>query len=298
MATESLNYNHLYYFHVVASEGSVARAAERLGVTQPTVSEQVKQLERVLDTSLFDRTGSGMRITEAGRQAFEHTSVMFRAGERLVEALGRAPLTEGPTLRIGVSLAASRAVAPGFFFPLITLDDCMAAIHRGELSQLFTAFHRRDLDLVIAEAAPIDAARRGVKVVDVCRPALVAVASPALQPDAAWENVSIMHYSPASAYRGEVDCFLESRQLRPAIIASSDDPGLMLEVAIRGHAIAFIPDRVARHAIGAGMVRMVATLEPGPLTLHAIYHEPGTPAMVEAVAALVRSAADPALHGF
>jgi LysR family transcriptional activator of nhaA len=41
-----LNYNHLYYFHVVATEGSFANAAERIGVTQPTVSEQVKALEQ------------------------------------------------------------------------------------------------------------------------------------------------------------------------------------------------------------------------------------------------------------
>lgn len=56
-----LNYNHLYYFHVAALEGSVAAAAVRLGVTQPTVSEQVRALERALEVSLFERqsTASG-----------------------------------------------------------------------------------------------------------------------------------------------------------------------------------------------------------------------------------------------
>jgi len=50
-----LNYNHLHYFHVAALEGSVAGAAVKLGVTQPTVSEQVRSLERALGVSLFER---------------------------------------------------------------------------------------------------------------------------------------------------------------------------------------------------------------------------------------------------
>ena len=80
-----LNYNHLHYFHVAAVEGTVAGAAGRLGVTQPTVSEQVRALERTLGVALFERTATGLRLTDAGRLAYEHTSVMFRAGERLVE---------------------------------------------------------------------------------------------------------------------------------------------------------------------------------------------------------------------
>ena len=82
-----LNYNHLYYFHVAATEGSVAGAAEKLGVTQPTVSEQLRALERSLGVTLFDRSPTGLKLTGSGRLAFEHTSVMFRASERLIESL-------------------------------------------------------------------------------------------------------------------------------------------------------------------------------------------------------------------
>ena len=64
-------------------------AAEHLGVTVSTVSEQIRLLERTLGVSLFERSSGGMRLTAAGLQAHEHTSIMFRAGERLAEALGR-----------------------------------------------------------------------------------------------------------------------------------------------------------------------------------------------------------------
>src|SRR5690242_12438938 len=104
-----LNYNHLYYFHVVAAEGSVARAAERLGVTQPTISEQVRALERALGVTLFERAPSGLRLTAEGRIAYDHTSAMFRQGERLIEALGQSPPAVPCTLRVGLGAGVARA---------------------------------------------------------------------------------------------------------------------------------------------------------------------------------------------
>src|SRR5580704_9066669 len=104
-----LNYNHLHYFHVAACEGSVAAAAEKLGVTQPTVSEQLRALERSLDVVLFERMPTGLRLTEPGRLAFEHTSVMFRAGERMVESLGHEAPELARPLPLGVSTAVARA---------------------------------------------------------------------------------------------------------------------------------------------------------------------------------------------
>ena len=83
-----LNYNHLNYFHVAATEGTVAAAAEPAR-RHPAHRERADQDARAsLGVNLFERTASGLRLTEVGRLVFEQTSVMFRAGERLVEALG------------------------------------------------------------------------------------------------------------------------------------------------------------------------------------------------------------------
>jgi LysR family transcriptional regulator, transcriptional activator of nhaA len=54
---EWLNYHHLLYFWTVAREGSVTRASELLGLTQPTVSTQVAALEKHFGQPLFKRTG-------------------------------------------------------------------------------------------------------------------------------------------------------------------------------------------------------------------------------------------------
>src|SRR5512143_3300815 len=134
-----LNYNHLYYFHVAAQEGSVGAAAAKLGVTQPTVSEQLRALERSLGVTLFDRSPTGLKLTEAGRLAFEHTSVMFRAGERLVESLGQDSRDMPRSLRVGLSSAVARATSSDFLMPLLALPDCVPVIRSGDSVELLRA---------------------------------------------------------------------------------------------------------------------------------------------------------------
>jgi len=118
-----MNYNHLHYFHVVASEGTIAAAVE-----------QIRALEKMLRVSLFERTSGGLKLTEAGRYAFEHTSVMFRAGERLIESLSQTLSDVPRTLRVGVSAAVARSVTIDFLMPLLALDDCVPTITTGTRS--------------------------------------------------------------------------------------------------------------------------------------------------------------------
>ncbi|MEU8841147.1 transcriptional regulator CynR [Streptomyces roseus] len=62
----SLELRHLRYLLAVAEHGSFTRAAEELHVSQPTLSQQIKQLERTVGVQLLDRTGRAVRVTDAG----------------------------------------------------------------------------------------------------------------------------------------------------------------------------------------------------------------------------------------
>ena len=282
-----LNYNHLFYFHVAASEGSVARAAERLHVTQPTVSEQIRQLERTLGVTLFERTRSGMRLTDEGRRAFEHSSVMFRAGERLVDSLAVTDEPPEATVRVGVSWSASRSIAPDFFFPLMELDGCVLSVKRAELVDLLPGLRNRRLDVVLGEAAPTHASRERLQVVDVYRPRLVAIAPAAMRLSRSWSEVHLIHHEAGSVHRAEVDAYLTEHGLRPKVVATTDDATLMLACAVRGASVAFVPQSIARAAIDAGNVKVIATLPPSPVTVHAVHHDPAPEVVHRAVKKLV-----------
>lgn len=64
-------------FHAVAAEGGFTKAARRLGVSQPTLSEQVSQLEAAYGVKLFERRGRGSEVTDLGRALFDLTARLF-----------------------------------------------------------------------------------------------------------------------------------------------------------------------------------------------------------------------------
>ena len=105
--------SHLETFLRVAELGSFSRAAEALGLTQPTLSARIQTLERNMGQRLFERRGRGVRLTEAGRALVpyaERTLFAFQEGREAV-ALSNNP-TRG-RLRIGSARVIGAYVLPG-----------------------------------------------------------------------------------------------------------------------------------------------------------------------------------------
>jgi LysR family transcriptional activator of nhaA len=271
-----LNFNHLYYFHITALEGSVKGAADRLGVTQPTVSEQIRMLERSLGVPLFERTPIGFRLTQRGREAFEHTTAMFLAGERLADALGHGDSGTRLALRVGISSAVSRTIAADFLMPLLTVEQCLPSIRTGDFNDLLRDLRAHEIDLLIGETEPIDAARSGIELALLHRPSLVAITHPTLEPREHWENLSLLEYRTASAYHWEVDNYLKEQSLTPRPMGELDDAFLMLEAVARGGFVAFVPRSVARAAVRLGRVKVIAQFMPASAGVHALYHSTET----------------------
>lgn len=256
-----LNFNHLFYFHVTAVEGSIKAAADRLGVTQPTVSEQLRLLERALGVELFERTPSGLKLTPAGVQAEQHARAMFSAGDRLVDALARLHDSAEVTLRVGVSVSIARATAGDLVLPLLALEGTRLSVRMGNSEQILRDLQAGYFDLVISECAPGELAQEGLVAEVVRRPALVAIAVPSAEPAPDWRNLSLLVYRKSSIYRTEVEGYLQRTGLVPAIGGELDDAFLMVE-AVRGGFVAFVPKDVAQDAIEREHVKPLTELVP------------------------------------
>jgi DNA-binding transcriptional LysR family regulator len=267
-----INYNHLYYFHVCAEESAIGRAAERLGITQPTVSEQLRRLEESLGAKLFERTPSGLRLTDAGRRAYEHTSAMFRASERLLDSFSTKS-DSFASLAVGVGSAVSRTVAADFLFPLLAVEHWIPSISTGETTELLRTLQAKELDLVLTESEPTEPARRGLRMVTLLAAPLIAIAPPSVEPTADWHDLGLIHYRRGSTYRWEVDAYLDERGLRPRPACETDDGVFMVESVARGAFVAFVPQGLARDALAVGRVREIARLDRRSAAIHALYHD-------------------------
>lgn len=288
------NYNHLYYFHVAATEGSLAAAATKLGVKQPTVSEQLRTLERSLGKPLFERSSSGMRLTSAGQIAFEHTSAMFRSADRLRQALGADRLVPPRSLRVGVSRGVARATSADFLLPLFALDECLPTISSGDALDLVRELRGNELDLVLCETEPTSDMRNGFKHVAIDRVPLVAIINANTDPGPQWQNVGLIQYRSTSTYRWDVEAFLDEQNVRPRIVGEADDPQLLVEAAARGGYVAIVPRLVARDALVAGRVRVLAELDSSHGGIHALYQDGGSAELSQRASELliVRGARD------
>jgi DNA-binding transcriptional LysR family regulator len=94
---------HLRYFIAVAEEGHITRAAERLGIQQPPLSQQIRAVERELDVQLFRRKPRGVELTEAGRAFFDYARNIIATLDRAFEATRRTARGEQGRICVGIT---------------------------------------------------------------------------------------------------------------------------------------------------------------------------------------------------
>lgn len=93
---------HLRYFRTVADEQHFGRAAERLRLAQPSLSQRIQRLERELGVRLFDRGSRGVTLTPAGRLVREEADALLAAADRLDSVVARVRDGAAGTLRAAV----------------------------------------------------------------------------------------------------------------------------------------------------------------------------------------------------
>ena len=96
-----MDLRQLEYFAAVCEELHFTKAAEKLGMSQPTLSQQIRSLENEVGTPLFDRIGKRIALTEAGRLLLEYSIQMFRTRKNAVDAINELRNQQRGTLVIG-----------------------------------------------------------------------------------------------------------------------------------------------------------------------------------------------------
>ncbi len=114
---ESYEIRQLRYFLEVADAGNFSRAAKRLGVSQPAVSQQMRDLEAGLRAVLFQRRGKRIALTSAGLLFQEHARTILHQVEKSLKEIGSEPGELEGTLRLGIIPYLSVALLPRLLGP-------------------------------------------------------------------------------------------------------------------------------------------------------------------------------------
>ncbi|KPQ01211.1 MAG: LysR family transcriptional regulator, transcriptional activator of nhaA [Rhodobacteraceae bacterium HLUCCA12] len=254
-----LNFHHLRYFHTVAHEGNLTRAAERLNVSQSAVSTQIRQLEERLGQPLFERRGRSLFLTEAGRIALDHADTIFAAGEELLNTLGERTSGRRQVLRVGSLATLSRNFQIGFLRPLLSRDDVEVVIRSGGLGDLLRNLEAYRLDVVLSNISPPrDAATPWICHAIAEQPVSLIGTPERIGADAAFDDLlarePLVLPTIESSIRSSIDALFERLHIRPRIAAEVDDMAMIRLLAREGAGLAVVPPIVVKDELETGLL--------------------------------------------
>lgn len=147
-----LNYHHLMYFWMVSREGGVARAAEKLHLSSPTISAQIHELEDMLGEKLFERRGRTLVLTEIGQVVDKYADDIFMLGRELLDAVKLGPDSRPGKLTVGISDAVPKYISAALLEPALVMDPpCTVVVHEDKIDNLIAELATFRIDLILSD---------------------------------------------------------------------------------------------------------------------------------------------------
>jgi LysR family transcriptional activator of nhaA len=266
-----LNYHHLRYFHAVAQEGNLTRAAGKLHLAPSALSAQIRALEERLGHPLFERSGRRLLLTEAGRIALAHAEAIFATGDELLATLreGAAPQR---MLRVGALATLSRNFQLAFIRPALGRPDVEVILRSGGMAELLRALESLALDVVLTSGPPASGAFVTHRLAEqpvslVGRPALFAGRNGLAERLSA---APLILPTPESGLRAGFESLRERLGLTLHIAAEVDDMAMMRLLAREGVGLAVLPPIVVRDELASGELQEAERLPGLVQPFHAV----------------------------
>jgi LysR family transcriptional activator of nhaA len=291
-----INFHHLRVFWAVAHDGSIARACKRLGVAQPTVSEQLRRLAEGLGAELFTREGRRLVLTDTGRLVLDIADDVVALGRELQDALARRADTRSVRLEVGIADSVPKLVAYRLLAPALTLPERVRITVREEPhDRLVAELANHALDLVLTDA-PLEAHHRiraythtlGGSVVAFFAPPRLAGLRKGFP--ASLDGAPVLLPLPGTPQRRDLDGWFDLHGLRPEMVAEFQDSALMKVFAQAGAGVFAGPQALEAEICDQYGVQVIGTAPTLTERYHVISLERrlAHPALVAIVAAAKR----------
>jgi LysR family transcriptional activator of nhaA len=250
---DSLNYHHLLYFFLAVREGGVGAAARRLRLAQPTVSAQIRQLEKSIGSDLFRREGRRLELTQTGELVHRYASEIFSLGEELMDQVREEPADRPRRLVVGVADALPKLLVHRFLTPALRQSAAVRLMCRQDRHErLIDELGAQRLDLVLTDApiGPAHAIRAFNHLLGESRVLFFAEEEHAVRLKRSFprslDRCPFLFPVEYTSLRRALDQWFSERGVRPRMVGEFDDSALLKTFGQVGLGVFAAPSVVAR----------------------------------------------------
>jgi len=249
----NLEARQLRYFVAVAEELHFGRAANRLHMSQPPLSQQIRQLEVLLGVQLFERTKRSVKLTYAGEVFLGQARIVLGDFDAAVDTVRAAARGEGGLLRLGSTAASAYSVIPALMrsfkerYPQVEV-----ALHERLTSDQARDLHEGRLDVGLVRL-PVDQAsltteRLLEERLVVAIPADHPLASERIVDVADLEGLPFIGFSREGAryFHDMIEGILATSRVSPQVVQRATQLHVVAALVSAGLGVAVVPDAAAR----------------------------------------------------
>lgn len=239
-----LNFNHLFYFWMVAREGSILRACKRLRLAQPTVSTQIKVLEQSLNEKLFRREGRRLVLTEVGQMVFRYAEDMFELGQEFQSVLKGQPTGRPIRLKVGIADVLPKLITYLLLEPLMELAYPIRLVcYESEPRRLLSDLAAHSLDVVMTDTPPLPTFKSHAHCHLLGQSGVTLLAVPSLARLYKKKFPSSLQGAPFllptlnTFLRRAMEDWFDEKNIEPAVVAEFEDSALLMSFGQDGRGI-------------------------------------------------------------
>lgn len=243
-----MNYHHLLYFWTVVREGSISKASEKLRISSPAISAQLRSLENNFGEKLLRRSGRNLVLTEMGRTVFSYAEDIFALGRELMDTVRNRPTGRPMRVDIGVVDVLPKLIAQWLIEPALHLREPVRIVCREATSdQLIARLATLELDVVLSDS-PINPNLK-IRAFNhlLGESAVTFVAMPKLANKckgrfpACLDRMPMLLPTDNTDLRRSLDQWFETHNIRPDIVGEFEDYALLRAFGQAGSGIFPVP---------------------------------------------------------
>ena len=277
---EWLNYHHLRYFWTVAKEGGLARAAEKLHISQPSISQQMRELESAFGEKLFQREGRKNKLTDAGQVVLGYAEEIFALGRELTNAVKQRPGAKTLRLNVGVVDSFPKLVTSQLLQPVFDLPQTVSVVCReGKIEDLLPQLAAHRLDIVLADEPASSSTQfktfdhaLGSSGTVICAVKKLAVKLKKKFPKSLNDAPALLPV-PNSSLRRSLEIWFREQNIKPRVAAECEDLALLKALAASGRGFIAIPEVAMNDAMKQYGFQEIGRVKNCQIHFHAITTE-------------------------